>query len=76
MTILGGTMALLALTSTATALSRWVAAHRVLAKRDAAAPPRAPEPEPVREPISDRPISGEIFAPVPKALRESAELPL
>jgi phosphatidylglycerophosphate synthase len=72
MTILGGTMALLAVTSTATALSRWVAAHRVLAKRDAEAPPRPIEPEPEPEPVR----APEIFAPVPKALRESAELPL
>lgn len=78
--ILGGTMALLALTSTATALNRWLQAYRILAKRDAERLAQAPvkveveepaaKPEPVRAPAS------EIFAPVPKALRESAELPL
>jgi hypothetical protein len=34
-TILGGTMALCAIASTATALGRWIAAYRILAKRDA-----------------------------------------
>jgi CDP-diacylglycerol---glycerol-3-phosphate 3-phosphatidyltransferase len=80
--ILGCTMLLVALTSTATAVNRWIQAYRVLAKRDAekfaklpvvapAPEPRAEKPEPVRTPAS------EIFvAPVPKALRESAELPL
>lgn len=79
--IIGGTMAFVAVASTGTALSRWMIAYRVLAKRDAvkygtvtSAPVVieeavvAPKPEPVRSP--------EIFAPVPKALRESAELPL
>ena len=80
--ILGCTMALVAVASTGTAISRWIMAYRVLAKRDAikygTLAPAAPvvieepavvaKPEPVRTP--------EIFAPVPKALRESAELPL
>jgi phosphatidylglycerophosphate synthase len=73
MTILGGTMALCGVASTATAVSRWVAAYRVLAKRDADAPPTPPEPVVEDEPEVHAP---EIFAPVPKALRESAELPL
>lgn len=74
-TIMGGTMALVAIASTATAVSRWILAYRVLAQRDAQnvvpviedAPP-AQAPVPARQP--------EIFAPVPKSLRESAELPL
>ncbi len=73
--ILGGTMLLCAIASIATAVGRWIAAYRVLARRDAervvaavADEPRAAAEEPVRTP--------EIFAPVPKGLRESAELPL
>jgi phosphatidylglycerophosphate synthase len=75
MTILGGTMMLCAITSTATALNRWIIAYRELAKRDRASRPVVAEPEPrVAQP---EPVRGEIFvAPVPKALRESAELPL
>ena len=71
--ILGGTMALCAVASTATALSRWIAAYRVLAKRDADAPPPARHAVVEDEPEVHAP---EIFAPVPKQLRESAELPL
>jgi CDP-diacylglycerol---glycerol-3-phosphate 3-phosphatidyltransferase len=79
-TILGGTMALCAIASTATALGRWIAAYRILAKRDAEkkvasgvidSSPLA-DTKSGQEPV--RPA--EIFAPVPKALRESAELPL
>ncbi len=76
--ILGGTMALVGLASTATAVSRWIQAYRLLAIRDAeklaktpaVAEPIVTKPEPVRAP------GPEIFAPVPKSLRESAELPL
>jgi phosphatidylglycerophosphate synthase len=76
-TILGGTMLLVAVASTATAINRWIMAYRVLAKRDAEL--LAKTPAPVPEPIVAKPEpvrSPEIFAPVPKALRESAELPL
>ena len=73
MTVLGGTMALCAVASTATAISRWVSAFRVLAKRDADAPPPPRQPVVDEEPEVHAP---EIFAPVPKQLRESAELPL
>jgi phosphatidylglycerophosphate synthase len=68
--ILGGTMLLCAISSIATAMSRWIVAYKLLAKRDAEVEP-VPEPEPEPEPIA----APEIF-PVPKALRESAELPL
>jgi phosphatidylglycerophosphate synthase len=80
--ILGGTMALVAVTSTGTAVSRWIMAYRALAKRDAAKYAAAPAPAPVvavkspePKPVAAKP-EPEIFAPVPKALRESAELPL
>jgi phosphatidylglycerophosphate synthase len=72
--ILGGAMLLVAITSTATAVGRWIAAYRVLAKRDAeqatAVAPPVVAPQPAKT------VQNEIFAPVPKALRESAELPL
>ncbi len=68
-TILGGTMVLTAIASAATALNRWIMAYRELAKRDAAQQSVEPEPE-----LPAEPVRGEIF--VPKALRESAELPL
>jgi phosphatidylglycerophosphate synthase len=77
MTILGGTMTLCAITSTATALNRWIMAYRELAKRDRANKPVVTEPEPARVAPQPEPVRGDIFvAPVPKALRESAELPL
>lgn len=72
--VLGGTMALVAATSSATAISRWLLAYRLLAKRDADAPPAQEPIEEEPEPVQVR--APEIFAPVPKALRESAELPL
>lgn len=81
-TILGGTMALVGVASFGTAISRWVMAYRILAKRDAArfaaAPVVVSDPEPVvaAKPEPVRAPAPEIFAPVPKALRESAELPL
>lgn len=73
--VLGGTMLLLGIASSATAVNRWIVAYRVLARRDAEAtgvkveaqPAVKPQPAAVPEPL---------FAPVPKALRESAELPL
>jgi len=77
-TILGGTMTIVAVASTATAINRWIVAYRVLSKRDVeqrAKSPSVPSPEPIvakPEPVR----APEIFAPVPKALRESAELPL
>jgi CDP-diacylglycerol---glycerol-3-phosphate 3-phosphatidyltransferase len=75
MTILGFTMALLAVMSTITAVNRWIAAYRVLAQRDAEKRvPVIEDAPPVQAAPASRPA--EIFAPVPKALRESAELPL
>lgn len=72
--VIGGTMVLCAIASTATAVGRWIAAHRALAARDAIEPPpREPELEVEPEPAAVR--APEIF-PVPKALRESAELPM
>lgn len=73
--VLGGTMLLVGIASSATAVNRWIVAYRVLARRDAeasgmkveVAPAVKPQPAVVPEPL---------FAPVPKALRESAELPL
>ncbi len=70
--ILGCTMLLCGVASTATALNRWIVAYRELARRDAKFAPAAVEPVAAKEPVS----SPEIFAPIPKALRESAELPL
>lgn len=71
--ILGGAMLLCGFASTVTAVGRWITAYRVLAKRDAEriAAPAAPI---VAAPPAK--VQPEIFAPVPKALRESAELPL
>jgi len=75
--ILGGTMLLCAIASTATALNRWIVAYRALAKRDAVAAANAPESSKKPEARQPEPVRGEIFVPpVPKALRESAELPL
>jgi phosphatidylglycerophosphate synthase len=68
--ILGGTMIVCAVASTATALSRWIIAFRELARRDAAvekvavavaAPPSAPPPP---------------YKPVAAKLREGAEVRL
>lgn len=86
--ILGGTMALVALASTGTAISRWVMAYRALAKRDAEklaklevepapspSPSSSPSPSPIVATTKEPVRAPEIF-PVPKALRESAELPL
>ncbi len=65
--VIGVTLAICALASTATALSRWLQAYRVLAarsaKRAAVVEPPAPTP------------TGPMF-PVPAKLRESAELGL
>lgn len=63
--ILGATMLICAIGSTATAVSRWIVGYRLLDARN-----EAPAPEPV----ADSPTPPPIF--VPKALRESAELGL
>ncbi|MBA2540816.1 MAG: CDP-alcohol phosphatidyltransferase family protein [Deltaproteobacteria bacterium] len=78
MAILGGTMTVVAVASTATAVNRWIVAYRVLAKRDAEMLAKRAASEPERENVTkpEPPVRPEIFAPVPKALRESAELPL
>ncbi len=70
--ILGCTMLLCGVASTATALNRWIMAYRALARRDGALRPTPVEPVVVKEPVT----APELFAPIPKALRESAELPL
>jgi phosphatidylglycerophosphate synthase len=73
--ILGGTMLVCAVASTATALNRWVVAYRILSKRDADNVVAAKKAKVVEEPAKDA-VTPEIFAPIPKSLRESAELPL
>jgi phosphatidylglycerophosphate synthase len=52
--ILGGTMLLCGFASTATAINRWIVAHRALVAREAAAPPVS-APEPARTPAQVRP---------------------
>lgn len=74
--ILGGTMVVCAVASTATALSRWIAAFRELARRDALAAAAA-ESVAVAVPA---PVSAQAQAAppykIPAKLRESAELGL
>ncbi|MBS1124263.1 MAG: CDP-alcohol phosphatidyltransferase [Deltaproteobacteria bacterium] len=71
--ILGCTMLICGAASTGTALNRWLTAYRELARRDVTAALTPAEPAvPANGPVS----VPEIFAPIPKALRESAELPL
>jgi phosphatidylglycerophosphate synthase len=85
--IVGGTMSILALTTIWTAVGRWVAAFRELAKQDAALLPvvdearrgsseegKSPSPQPRPAPAVASPTAP--FVPVPKALRESAEMGL
>ncbi len=78
--IIGGTMSLLSLTTIWTAVGRWVAAFRELAKQDAVRFPVVEKAEksqalpPRSAPATSSP-SG-TFVPVPKALRESAEMGL
>ena len=75
--ILGGTMLLCAIASSATAVNRWITAYKALAKRDAEMISVIEEALPAQPPVDRNPARpAEIFAPVPKALRESAELPL
>lgn len=78
--IVGATMSLLAVTTIWTAVGRWVAAFRELAKQDAARLPVieqtkavAPQPRPAPATVSSPSAP---FVPVPKALRESAEMGL
>ena len=52
--ILGGTMLLCGFASTATAINRWIVAHRALVAREAAGP-SAVAPEPARTPAQVRP---------------------
>jgi hypothetical protein len=74
--ILGGTMAVCAVASTATALSRWLIAFRELARRDVLEAAAA-EPVAVAVPA---PVSAQAQAAppykIPAKLRESAELGL
>jgi len=73
--VLGGTMLLCGLASSATAINRWIVAYRVLARREAETAGLV-KPEPLAAPVKAPPQPDPIFVPVPKALRESAELPL
>jgi phosphatidylglycerophosphate synthase len=70
--IVGGTMAVCALASTATAVNRWIVAFRELARRDAAAVPVA---VPVPAPVPAQAQAAPHYA-IPAKLRESAELGL
>jgi phosphatidylglycerophosphate synthase len=74
--ILGGTMVVCAVASTATALSRWIAAFRELARRDALAAAAAPEPVAVAVPAPVAAQAQAAPAYIPAKLRESAELGL
>ena len=69
--IVGWTMLLCAVASTATAVNRWIVAYRELARRDAADEPK-PVPAPAQAPAQAQPH----YAPIPAKLRESAELGL
>jgi hypothetical protein len=71
--ILGGTMVVCGVGSTATALSRWVIAFRELARRDAAA---AQVSVAVPAAVSAQPQPAPHYSPIPAKLRESAELGL
>ncbi len=71
--ILGGTMVVCAVGSTATALNRWIVAFRELARRDAAA--AEPVAVPVPAPVSAQAQPAPHYA-IPAKLRESAELGL
>lgn len=72
--ILGGTMVVCGVASTATALSRWVIAFRELARRAAAA--AAPVPVAVSAAVPAQPQPAPHYKPIPASLRESAELGL
>ena len=75
--ILGGTMVVCAVASTATALSRWIIAFRELARRDAAREKVAvPVPAPVPAQTASTSQAQPHYAPIPAKLRESAELGL
>ena len=76
--ILGGTMTVVAVASTGTAINRWIVAYRVLSKRDVELVAKKAQTQAQTQAIvaKPEPVRPEIFAPVPKALRESAELPL
>lgn len=69
--IVGWTMLLCAVASTATAVNRWIVAYRELARRDA-----ADEPKPVAPPAQAPAQAPPHYAPIPAKLRESAELGL
>lgn len=72
--VVGTMMALLALGSTATAVSRWISAFRTLARRDAEIAPRA---RPIAAPAAPpAPAPSPHFGAIPAKLRESAELGL
>ena len=71
--ILGGTMVVCAVGSTATAINRWIVAFRELAGREAAAEKTALT---VAASASAQSSSAPHFTPIPAKLRESAELGL
>ena len=76
--VLGGTM-LLPVSPRRHRANRWIVAYRVLARRDAeAAGSVMVSKVEASQPVVKQPavVSEPLFAPVPKALRESAELPL
>lgn len=64
--VLGGMMLILAVGSTSTAITRWIAAYRELVRRAAATEAAAVEEAPS--------APAAVFVPVPQKLRESAEL--
>jgi phosphatidylglycerophosphate synthase len=73
--ILGGTMVVCGVASTATALSRWVIAFRELARRDAAVD-QVPVAVSAAGSAQPQPQPAPHFKPIPAKLRESAELGL
>lgn len=70
--ILGGTMVVCAVASTATAVNRWIVAFRELTRREAAELAQVPVPAQAATPSGSQPH----YAPIPAKLRESAELGL
>jgi CDP-diacylglycerol--glycerol-3-phosphate 3-phosphatidyltransferase len=73
--ILGGTMAICAVGSTATAINRWIVAFRELARRDASAE-KVAVPVPAPASAQPQPQPQPHYQAIPAKLRESAELGL
>src|SRR5262249_38080369 len=72
--ILGGTMAVCAVASTATVLNRWLVAFRELPRREATAAEKVAVA--VAAPAAAPPVPTPHYQPIPAKLRESAELGL